>query len=389
MRPARLRHLSAGPSFATDGQPSADDERELLRRAGGGDHEAFRQLVDRHKEQIFRVCLGFIHDPEDAEDLTQDVFLEVYKSARRFRGASRLGTWIYRIAVNRSLNRLRDRRARPWWRRGRDRGDEVPLEQVPSAQETPEALLDRKERREILRAALGQLPKAQRVAFTLHSVEGMSHADIAAVMGCSISAVESRIHRAKRSLGGSWFDTPRATFHRKVARFLVSKRTGSRAMDCRAFEQDAVALRRDELSPERSRAMLEHRAQCETCRALHLALGEILQEAGQAQSARLSPRFWPQLETRLQEADSARSRRWSGWEVAWPPLRLAAVGAGLLLGIWAGAGLGASSAPAPAVHVPADVESDPLPHLAVLDAVPHGSFAELLIEQASRGGKQP
>jgi RNA polymerase sigma-70 factor (ECF subfamily) len=202
MRLARLRRLSAGPSPPTDGQPSADDERELLRRAGGGDHEAFRQLVDRHKERVFRVCLGFIHDPEDAEDLTQDVFLEVYKSARRFRGDSRLGTWIYRIAVNRSLNRLRDRRARPWWRRGRDHGDEVPLEQVPSPRETPEILLDRKERREILRAALGRLPKAQRVAFTLHNVEGMSHADIAVVMGCSISAVESRIHRAKRSLRG-------------------------------------------------------------------------------------------------------------------------------------------------------------------------------------------
>jgi predicted anti-sigma-YlaC factor YlaD len=159
-------------------------------------------------------------------------------------------------------------------------------------------------------------------------------------------------------------------------------------MDCRAFEQDAVALRRDELSPERSRAMLEHRAQCETCRALHLALGEILQEAGQAQSARLSPRFWPRLETRLQEADSERSRRWSGWEVSWPLLRLATVGAGLLLGIWAGAGLGASRA-VPALPTPAEAESDPHPHLAVLDAVPHGSFAELLIEQASRGGRQP
>jgi RNA polymerase sigma-70 factor (ECF subfamily) len=202
MRFARLRRLSAGPSLPTDGRPSADDERELLHRAGGGDHEAFRQLVDRHQERVFRVCLGFIHDPEDAEDLTQDVFLEVYKSARRFRGASTLGTWIYRIAVNRSLNRLRDRRTRRWRRLGWARGDEVPLEQVPSPQETPEVLLDRKERWEILRAALGRLPQAQRVAFTLHNVEGMSYADIAAVMGCSVSAVESRIHRAKRSLRG-------------------------------------------------------------------------------------------------------------------------------------------------------------------------------------------
>jgi hypothetical protein len=70
-------------------------------------------------------------------------------------------------------------------------------------------------------------------------------------------------------------------------------------------------------------------------------------------------------------------------------LRLAAVGAGLLLGIWAGAGLGASRATAPALHTPAEAESDPHPHLAVLDAVPHGSFAELLIEEASRGGQQP
>jgi len=181
-------------------QEQATEERELLRRAGDGDHDAFRQLVDSHKERVFRVCLGFTHDPQEAEDLTQDVFLQVYKNAGRFRGGSRLATWIYRIAVNRSLNCLRNKRTRVWQRLAWARGDEAPLERVPTHEDAPDVLLDRKERRQILQAALSRLPEAQRVAFTLHNVEGTSYAEIAVVMGCSVSAVESRIHRAKLSL---------------------------------------------------------------------------------------------------------------------------------------------------------------------------------------------
>ena len=89
-------------------------DQELLRRAGEKDHEAFRQLVEKHQGKVFRVCLGFLKNPQDAEELAQDVFFSVYKNARRFRGDAEVSTWIYRIAVNLCLNAIRDRDRLSW-----------------------------------------------------------------------------------------------------------------------------------------------------------------------------------------------------------------------------------------------------------------------------------
>jgi RNA polymerase sigma-70 factor (ECF subfamily) len=185
----------------TNCEKKPTEDRELLRKASEGDHEAFRRLVEKHREAVFRVCLGFTRDPSEAEDLAQDVFLQVYKSARRFRGGSKVSTWVYRIAVNRSLNYLRKKRTQSWLQAlGWASGEEDPLERLPAEEDAPDGLLERKERRRILRDALHRLPENQRVAFTLHNVEGISYEDIASVMGCSISAVESRLHRAKLNL---------------------------------------------------------------------------------------------------------------------------------------------------------------------------------------------
>ena len=177
------------------------EDGELLRKASEGDQEAFRRLVEKHREAVFRVCLGFTHDPSEAEDLAQDVFLQVYKNAGRFRGGSKVSTWVYRIAVNRSLNYIRKKRTQAWLQAlGWASGEEDPFERLPAENDAPDALLERKERRRILRDALHRLPEKQRIAFTLHNVEGISYEDIASVMGCSLSAVESRLHRAKLNL---------------------------------------------------------------------------------------------------------------------------------------------------------------------------------------------
>lgn len=175
-------------------------DQELLSRVGEKDHEAFRQLVEKHQEKVFRVCLGFLKTPQDAEELAQDVFFAVYKNARKFRGDSAVSTWIYRIAVNLCINRLRKERRFGWLISPGALAGSGGLEQVSSTADSPESLLERRERRELLTRALRRLPVNQRVAFTLHRVEGFSHEEIAQIMNCSISAVESRIHRAKLNL---------------------------------------------------------------------------------------------------------------------------------------------------------------------------------------------
>ena len=181
--------------------PSSTEDIELLRASARKDHEAFRRLVERHRERVHRICLGFVKDPDEAEDLAQDVFFQVYRKAGGFRGASAVSTWIYRIAVNHSLNRLRKRRGQVWLQffSGAEHASHR-LEDVPSRSDSPEALAEKRERIEILQKALGRLPEPQRVAFTLHKVRGMSYEEVARIMDSSLSAVESRIHRAKLNL---------------------------------------------------------------------------------------------------------------------------------------------------------------------------------------------
>ncbi len=175
-------------------------DQELLCRIGKKNHDSFRQLVEKHQEKVFRVCLGFLKNPQDAEDLAQEVFFQVYKNARKFRGDSKVSTWIYRIAVNLCINRLRKEHRRRWLSSFEASSGSGKLEQIPSNADSPESLLERRERQKILNRALGALPSNQRIAFTLHRIEGLSHEEIAGVMECSVSAVESRIHRAKLNL---------------------------------------------------------------------------------------------------------------------------------------------------------------------------------------------
>jgi RNA polymerase sigma-70 factor (ECF subfamily) len=165
--------------------------------------QAFRELVLQFQPLVIRTCIGFLHDEEEARDVAQDVFVEVYRSIDRFREESSLSTWLYRIAVNYSLNRIRSQKSRPWFRRFmNDEGTTVvdmPI-MAEGAQERPDELMEQDERKKILYQAIGTLPENQRVALTLHKFEEMSYKEIAGVMEISLSAVESLIHRAKKRL---------------------------------------------------------------------------------------------------------------------------------------------------------------------------------------------
>jgi RNA polymerase sigma-70 factor, ECF subfamily len=179
------------------------DERELIQRIVAKDDAAFRTLVELYQSSVLNVCYRILSDRQDAEDVAQDVFVMVYRKAGSFRSESGLSTWLYRIAVNLSLNRLRKRK----WDRllGILTFSDAQFEEATDTMEAPEQdrpdrQLEASERSRILNDVLITLPDKQRVAIILHKIEGLSHQEIAEILQVSLSSVESLIHRAKRNL---------------------------------------------------------------------------------------------------------------------------------------------------------------------------------------------
>jgi RNA polymerase sigma factor (sigma-70 family) len=169
-----------------------------------GDDAAFRDIVAMYQDRVYNTCLGFLPSRQEAEDTAQEVFIEVFRSIKNFRGEAALSTWIYRIAVTKSLLELRKKRRLkrfayfvPW-----THGADDPMDMVadPDAHNHPLAQLEDKERAETIYATLGSLPESQRVAFTLHKIEGLSYGEIAAILDTSVAAIESLIHRARTHL---------------------------------------------------------------------------------------------------------------------------------------------------------------------------------------------
>lgn len=172
---------------------------ELLK---SGDAEAFRRLVLLTQYQVVNTCYRFVLNREDAEDVAQEVFCEVFQSIPGFRGTCRLSTWIYRIATNRSLDFIRRRKRQ---KRGglltRVWGTTSPMEQIAAPNSTqPDEILSNRERLSLMQEAIGELPRKQQVAFTLKHVEGLSQKEIAEIMDVSVPAVESLMTRARENL---------------------------------------------------------------------------------------------------------------------------------------------------------------------------------------------
>ncbi|MEJ2744422.1 MAG: RNA polymerase sigma factor [bacterium] len=177
------------------------EELELLQGLSKGSPGAFRRLVELHQERVVNTCYRFVFVREDAEDIAQEVFLEVHRSISGFRGESKLSTWIYRIAVAKSLDfiRRRNRKKRFAFMRalmGADRIERLPA--PPSS--IPDVEIERRERYRILQEALNALPENQRTAITLSKYHDFSGKEIAEVMGTTLPAVDGLIHRAKAKL---------------------------------------------------------------------------------------------------------------------------------------------------------------------------------------------
>ena len=164
--------------------------------------ESFRALVAGHQEMVINTCYRFVFNREDAEDLAQDVFIEVFRSLEQFREEAKLSTWIYRIAVTKSLDHLRrQKRKKRFSSLKRIIGIDDPIAEIADSNgDNPAEALVGSEQAVILQYALNTLPDSQKTAFLLSKQEGFSNQEIADILKTSVSAVESLVHRAKKNL---------------------------------------------------------------------------------------------------------------------------------------------------------------------------------------------
>lgn len=182
-------------------QNEQPDELARLDRLRQGDESAFRWLVNTYQARVFRLALAIVQTPEEAEDVAQEVFEEVYKTVAHFRGEASLATWLYRLTTSRSLKKERDRKRKKRFAFLTSLfGDDEPERIDPPDSQTPETLLEADERIRLISRAVQTLAHAQKVAFTLHYQEDLSYQEIAAVMQTSVSAVESLLFRARQAL---------------------------------------------------------------------------------------------------------------------------------------------------------------------------------------------
>lgn len=172
-------------------------DTDYIQQLKEGDEKAFRQLVDEQGPMIFNTCYRYLQDADDASDIAQDVFVEAYRSLSHFRSEANITTWLYRIAVNKSLNFLKKHKRRTLTDDIRKYADNHMIQNDASFDSENE------ERKQILASAIEKLPENQKTAFTLHKMEDKSYKEIAAMTGNSLSAVESLIHRAKKNLQNS------------------------------------------------------------------------------------------------------------------------------------------------------------------------------------------
>ena len=182
---------------------NSDCDEKLISKIAEKDRDAFVEFVRRYQSRIINLCFKLTVNRESAEEAAQEVFLQVYREARQFRGLSKVSTWVYRIAVNRSLNICRKVKRQGWLKNSRSllkngipESDEFPA----PPQYSPDKILERKQEREFLKKALNSLPENQKIAFLLCHVEGLSYQEIAEILNTSVASIRSRIHRAKDRL---------------------------------------------------------------------------------------------------------------------------------------------------------------------------------------------
>ena len=205
----RGRQRGSGQAAASQlrEQRPAEQERLLIERVKGGDHEAFEALFQRYFSTVSRQAIRLTGNREEAEEVVQEVFLTVYEKAKAFRGASAFSTWLYRVTANAALSRLRRQK----------KGEELPLDDyLPSFREDGhhqvrpvvdwsielEQRLVSAERQRLIQQALDQLPPVDKAVVVLSDLEGLSDREIGSALGLSMLAVKARLHRSRLFLRG-------------------------------------------------------------------------------------------------------------------------------------------------------------------------------------------
>lgn len=178
------------------------NQPELIVQLQQGDETAFTKLVDEYQDMVYNTALGIIQNEDDADDITQEVFIQVYRSVSSFKGDSKFSTWLYRITVGKALDheKKKKRKKRFGFMQSLFSGDSGEEQAFAVEFEHPGVQMEKKERASELFNALKQLPENQRIAFTLHKLEGQSYREIAAIMNTTLYAVESLMGRAKTNL---------------------------------------------------------------------------------------------------------------------------------------------------------------------------------------------
>ncbi|MBI1355109.1 MAG: RNA polymerase sigma factor [Acidobacteria bacterium] len=179
-----------------------DDEAELVERTRAGDRDAFNRLVERNAQKVFRMARHMTRNDQDAEDVLQEAFLKAYRRLDQFQGDAKFSTWLTRIAVNEALMRLRKRRNDKTVSLDEELtlGDSPMQRDVADDGDDPEESYERAEMREILEDAIDALAEGYRTVFVLRDVEGFSTEETAEMLDLSISAVKSRLLRARLQL---------------------------------------------------------------------------------------------------------------------------------------------------------------------------------------------
>lgn len=184
-----------------DAAPAPDD-RLLVSRAQAGDSEAYDALIRRYQERIYATIYHMTSNHEDAADLAQETFVKAYRALKSFKGDSSFFTWIYRIAVNKTINFLKQRR-----RRGQMSLNDLDFnaEHDPDvvaliSERTPHREVKLRELQEKLNAAMQQLSEEHRMVVTLHDIQGLRHEQIGELMNCNVGTVRSRLHYARQQL---------------------------------------------------------------------------------------------------------------------------------------------------------------------------------------------
>jgi RNA polymerase sigma factor (sigma-70 family) len=177
------------------------NEWTLIKRLKNGEQAAFKEIVDSSQGLVYNTALGIVQNAEDAEDVTQEVFVQLYESIKSFKGESKLSTWLYRVTVSKAMDHLRKKKRKKRFAFVQSLfGANEELIHDPPDFVHPGVSLDNKEKAKELFKAIEQLPEKQKIAFTLNRMEGLSYQEISEIMKLTVASVESLLHRARKNL---------------------------------------------------------------------------------------------------------------------------------------------------------------------------------------------